>query len=395
MRGGGQRIPKYCRHKTGQAFTRIRGKHIYLGLYDSEESRTKYQRVIAGYLSRQPIISAKTTPSIRGWDLTLHYWEARKADYLKNGKATTEHRAWRSVIAQFNKLFADLPISDFGPSSLITLRQSWVELGIARQSINRNVRKIVELFRWAVESELVQPSVWQALQAVKGLRKGRTSAPEPTPVKPVQPVAVTAVLPHLSPQLAAMVQLQSLLGCRPSEICGMRPCDIDRTSAVWIYTPASHKTDYCDRSREIYIGPQAQKLLRTWLKSTPPDSHCFSAAASREWYRQQASLARQTQHSCGNARGRKHDRKPGPGTHQPRDCFDSSSYAHAIRRACLAAKILHWSPNQLRHTRATEIRAKHGLEAAQVILGHASANVTQIYAQRDRALGIKVAKQSG
>ena len=31
-----------------------------------------------------------------------------------------------------------------------------------------------------------------------------------------------------------------------------------------------------------------------------------------------------------------------------------------------------WSPNQLRHTAATEIRSKFGLEAAQVILGHSS-----------------------
>ena len=43
----------------------------------------------------------------------------------------------------------------------------------------------------------------------------------------------------------------------------------------------------------------------------------------------------------------------------------------------------HWHPNQLRHTAATEIRRQFGLEAAQVIFGHAKADVTQIYAERD------------
>ena len=35
-----------------------------------------------------------------------------------------------------------------------------------------------------------------------------------------------------------------------------------------------------------------------------------------------------------------------------------------------------WSPNRLRHSAATAIRQRFGLEAAQVPLGHASADVT-------------------
>jgi hypothetical protein len=44
---------------------------------------------------------------------------------------------------------------------------------------------------------------------------------------------------------------------------------------------------------------------------------------------------------------------------------------------------------------ATEVRARFGLEAAQVYLGHGSANVTQIYAERDRSLAEKVAREIG
>jgi integrase len=54
-----------------------------------------------------------------------------------------------------------------------------------------------------------------------------------------------------------------------------------------------------------------------------------------------------------------------------------------------------WAPNQLRHAAATEVRREFGLGAAQVILGHSQANVTQVYAERDLAKGMEVAKQIG
>jgi site-specific recombinase XerC len=54
-----------------------------------------------------------------------------------------------------------------------------------------------------------------------------------------------------------------------------------------------------------------------------------------------------------------------------------------------------WTPNQLRHSAATEIRRRFGLEAAQTVLGHSKADVTQVYAERDYALAANVARQIG
>jgi integrase len=54
-----------------------------------------------------------------------------------------------------------------------------------------------------------------------------------------------------------------------------------------------------------------------------------------------------------------------------------------------------WTPNQLRHTAGTEIRRVGGLEAAQVVLGHAKADVTQIYAERDVNLAMDVMRKIG
>jgi integrase len=54
-----------------------------------------------------------------------------------------------------------------------------------------------------------------------------------------------------------------------------------------------------------------------------------------------------------------------------------------------------WSPLQLRHTFATLIRARYGLEATSNVLGHAKADVTQIYAERDLAQARQIAAEVG
>jgi hypothetical protein len=42
-----------------------------------------------------------------------------------------------------------------------------------------------------------------------------------------------------------------------------------------------------------------------------------------------------------------------------------------------------------------DIRARYGLEAAQVILGHSRTDVTQVYAERDLAKAVEVMREIG
>jgi integrase len=49
----------------------------------------------------------------------------------------------------------------------------------------------------------------------------------------------------------------------------------------------------------------------------------------------------------------------------------------------------------LRHTAATEIRRRFGIEAAQTILGHASLDVTEIYAERNAGAARQIAAAIG
>jgi site-specific recombinase XerD len=51
--------------------------------------------------------------------------------------------------------------------------------------------------------------------------------------------------------------------------------------------------------------------------------------------------------------------------------------------------------NRLRHLAATEVRKKHGLEAAQILCGHKHASTTEIYAEVDHEKGIQVVREIG
>ena len=44
---------------------------------------------------------------------------------------------------------------------------------------------------------------------------------------------------------------------------------------------------------------------------------------------------------------------------------------------------------------ATRLRRDYGLEVAQVILGHRTADVTQVYAERDQAKAREIMAKSG
>ena len=178
---------------------------------------------------------------------------------------------------------------------------------------------------------------------------------------------------------------------RPAEVCVLRPCDVDRSGDVWLYRPASHKTQHHGKERVVFFGPQAQSVLLRYLARAPED-YCFQPRDSEAKRRAAQHAARKTPLSCGNRPGTNRKRKP---KKQPRDHYTTDSYRRAIHYACDKAGIERWSPNRLRHSAATEIRKKFGLEAAQVALGHSTADITQVYAERDRGKGIEVARQIG
>ena len=384
-------LPKYRKHRaSGQAIVTLSGVDHYLGPHGTKASKRQYDRLIAEWLENSRTLRVESD-SITVVEVCARYWKFAKEYYRKDGRCTRVAPAIKLALKYVKTWYGKEPASQFGPLALKAIRQRMVDDGLSRRYINDHVARIVRMFKWAVGEQLVAPEVHQALAVVPGLLRGRTEARETSPVLPVEDVTIEATLPYLPPVVADMVRFQRYTGCRPAEVCILRPCDLDRSSNVWTYRPESHKTEHHGRERVIFVGPKAQEILLRYL-ARDARAYCFRPCDSEEKRRAALHESRETPLSCGNRPGTNRRRKP---KKQPGDRYTTDSYRRAITRACEKHGIEKWSPNRLRHTAATEIRKSFGLEAAQVILGHSAADVTQVYAERDHAKGIEVAKLIG
>jgi integrase len=408
------KTPKLRYHKaTGQSYVVLNGHAICLGNPLKCDVETKYHSVIAEWLAngKQPNASQS---DITINEIIARFWIHAQEYYRDaNGNNTTELANMRFSLRPLCELYGHTNAEEFGPRCLKTVRNKMISLGWCRSNINKSISRVKHVFKWAVAEEMIPGSVFQALMAVSGLKIGRSEARESDPVKPVPQEYVDAVEPYVSKQVWAAIQLQLLTAARPTEILTMRPCDIDYTNKIWVYSPASHKTAHHGHNRKIYIGPKGQEILRPFL-IRPKNNFCFSPAEAEAQRRADMHQNRKTYLSCGNIPGSNQKENP---LRVKGNVYTVSSYRRAIMRAVEKAfipplhlrqqenetqkhwlkrltknekaelkiwyKQYHWHPHQLRHNAATFLRKEFGIDTARIILGHRSAIITEVYAELD------------
>jgi len=401
-------------HKaSGQCYVVLSGRALYCGKPDDPAAEQRYHQAVAEWMAAGKQLPAQPS-TITVKELLARFWRYAEQYYrtLTDGR-NKELEQFTLALRPLKELYGETAAVEFGPRSLKAVRQQMIDAGWCRPYVNKQVNRIRHVFKWAVSDELIPGSVLHALQAMPGLRKGRSDAYEPQAIKPVSMKMVKAVEPFVSRQVWAMIQLQLYTGARAGEITQMRPCDIDKSGEVWVYRPSSHKTAHHGFDRKIFIGPRAQKVLAPFLLRDPK-SYCFCPAQAMEEWRQAAFKNRTTPLSCGNVAGS--NRKDSP-KWTPGERYKTDTYRCAIARACDRAfppqgpmarredeskaqwrkrltkrqkaqlqawrKAHRWHPHQLRHNAATELRKQFGLEAARIILGHRSAAITEVYAEKD------------
>ena len=165
------------------------------------------------------------------------------------------------------------------------------------------------MFRWAVSEQLANPSIAHALDTVPGLRRGRTDARETPPIQPVADATIDATLPYLAAVVADMVRFQRLTGCRPAEVCILRPCDVKTGSEIWEYRPETHKTQHHGRDRVVFIGPKAQNVLRPYLLREKT-AYCFSPADSERKRRAEFTPSAKLRYRAVTVPGKTARRRP-------------------------------------------------------------------------------------
>jgi integrase len=352
-------VPRYSKHKaSGRAYARFDGRCIYFGRYGTAASREAFSRLKTEWLQnggRLPTGPHESTVT----EVVVAYTEFATGYYRKDGKPTDEVRMIKTAIKIARTLYGRTPAAEFGPLALKACREAMIGNDWCRSHINKQVDRVKRAFKWATENEVIPGTVYEALRCVAGLKRGRTEAREGRKVMPISDADILATIVHLPAVVADMVQLQRLTGARPGEICHIRPGDINRKGDVWEYVPESHKTEHHDRPRVIFIGAKGQRILLPYLLR-PADSYCFSSREAESKRRAAQREARKTPLSCGNKPGSNRKAQP---QRTAGEKYDRNSYARAVRRATVAAKIEVWSPHRLRHTFATEVRKQFGLEA--------------------------------
>src|SRR5262249_53565973 len=141
-------------------------------------------------------------------ELILAYFQFCQSYYVKHGRPTSEQDNIRQAVRFVRRLYGTTPAREFGPRALQNVRQAMIDAGRCRRLINKDAHRTRGMLGWAVAEELLPADVHRRLAQVKGLRKGRSAARESEPVRPVPEGDVEAVLPLLTPQVAAMVRLQ-------------------------------------------------------------------------------------------------------------------------------------------------------------------------------------------
>ena len=266
-----------------------------------------------------------------------------------DGSSTREAFNCELALRPLRAAYGSRPIDDTTYQAILDARDAMIAQGLNRTTVNQRVGIWRRFFAWALENRLCSPQTKAEVCAITNLKRGRSQAPEGEQVLPVDHLTVKRTLAFLPPNLRAMISVQELCGARPSEMCAMRPCDIERRRGVWVYRPASHKTEHKGNCRVIVLGPRAIAILTHLVDSTAPQARLFrperGSRAGSEWR--------------------------------------TSTYGQAIRKAVIAARktgveVASWAPNQLRHSCGTRVRRKFGPAAASAVLGHSAAGGVRI-----------------
>ena len=197
------------------------------------------------------------------------------------------------------------------------------------------------------------------LQAVDGLRAGRSEARESDAVTPVPQSMLDAVLPALNEIVRDLVNIQLLTGMRSSESCAFKATHVDTTGpTLEVRGAGRHQQDRPQGENPHRVHRrEAQKLLRRYLfgvNYTPASLRAITRTCDKVF---------------------------------PTD-LTGDELAKWRREH-------RFHPHQTRHNFGTMVRAKFGLDTAQACLGHATASVTQIYALASEIKAREVAAAVG
>ncbi|MEX1231927.1 MAG: site-specific integrase [Planctomycetaceae bacterium] len=352
-------VPRFCVDKNGRAFTKVVGRFISLGRADLPDSKLRFAKILEdhakGLLVERAKKPADKRPGISVAELLLTYVSKELPRFSRS-----ERDCQITTIRVLRSLFGDTPVTEFGPLRLRIVRDAMVDgdpngkpkprKPWSRKTVNRQIKRIQSIFRWGVSFEIVPETIATALSTLRILSVGETPAVDYAPRRAVPQSDIEAVRAQLREYHRDIFDLLLLTGARPGEIVKLRTGDIKRTGDIWRADLEKHKTAKYGKQRTLFFNGAAQAILLKHMNFVP-EALIFPTR---------------------------------------RDNFGV-----VIKRACKRAGVTPFVAHQLRHTVATRLADEIGAEAAQRLLGHSSAIMTETYTLAAEKQAIAAARALG
>lgn len=384
--------------KNGSLRVCWQGQEHYCGPWDDPASWRRFEELKEDLLNGGPGSLSMAGLIDRYTDHAAEYYR------LPDGTPTREVDSINRVLKKLARHYLHHRANFFGPSELIAFRKTQIDAKRCREQINKDMGRIVRMFKFGVEHDLVEAEAWHKLRAVAALQAGRSPAPDMPDVEPVAWDVVDATLPFLDQVLQGAVWMQRLSGCRPDEALRLRMVDVDRSDLVWIYSPTCpktgkprHKTAHKGKPCYRAIPPLLQQILRPLIEGLDPEAYVFSPARATALRRARRRALRKTRVQPSQLDRSKSNPRKRPGLR-----YSVRSYWRALQvaadKADAAAKqklvdagqeipagrlVPRWAPNRIRHSVADDVERTQGLFAAQKLLGHEKPDTTRIYLSAD------------
>ena len=438
------RTPRYCLHKaSGRAYVRIDGKQVYLGPYDSPESRRKYQEILDSRAQEDGAMP----------HCGDHSAVAKVAANRGNRKSPPQYclhkptgRAYVTLNGQRIYL---------GPHDSRESRQRYQDLVQAFLTA-RQVELEAEGHR-EVGTVTIAELAWKYWQYAQGYY--RLPNGQPTGQLPGVKIALAWLRTVGDATLAASFGPRALKTLRSEMIAAGHSRryindNVDRIRRAYRWATSEEMIPVSvyetlrtvprlRRGREgtreaVPKGPIADEVVEATLPFVSPQvseliqlQRLTGARPGEMLALRPADVDRsgevwfyRPEHHKTAHHGKTREIAIGPRgqrilapylakTEPTERCFPirrdsyTNAVARGVRRANHARTVIaeetggdfeeipHWSPVQLRKAFATEVRQRQGLDAAQVALGHSHAAVTEIYAEANREHAVEVAKALG
>jgi integrase len=387
------------------ACTYLNGKKIMLGRWGTPEADARFRQLQIQILT-DPSFATLKPQQVAVEDLCLAY-----LDYAEENDPG-HYCSIKTATKILLQGFAGQAVDALDSRHFLQLQDMFVQHNVSRQYCNALMGYIRAMLKWGVVRKLVTHQVYWEAKLVPALKKGKTRAYEKPKRQDVPDEIINRTLPYLLPTIQNMVQVQRLAGMRPSEVCKMKPGEIDREYTtpdgvvIWMYTPGTHKNAWREKKqngeyvRIIPLGTPEQDIIAPRLVGRSDDDYIFQPKDTiKERY---ALLAAKRKSKVPPSQIKRKERNAKNPKRKLRDCYDRDSYNFVVRSAIIAAnqhlpekdKIPLWTPYQLRHAAVTAITLQTGsLDIARAVAGQKTLSVTQGYNHADTQIAVEQAKK--